>query len=227
MRYIERRRPRSSTPAVWRRFQVTQVHELRQRLRIVPPIVAGLLVVSSLTLAVRYPGSAVYVLAANGLAGLVLLIFRPLAGVASPRGLGLGAASAAREAHGLNDERGHAAGDSTLRSVAIELQRQVRGRDSVYRIGGEEFLVLLRDTTLEGGLQVAERIRLAIAELELPSSGGPNPTHLTISGGVAVADELATSWDVVVASADASMYRAKAAGRNRVFGPNGASLLVA
>ena len=87
----------------------------------------------------------------------------------------------------LNDERGHAAGDSTLRLVSMELQRQVRGRDSVYRIGGEEFLVLLRDTTLDGGLQVADRIRIAIADLGLPSSGGLHPSRLTISGGVAVA----------------------------------------
>jgi two-component system cell cycle response regulator len=121
----------------------------------------------------------------------------------------------------LNDERGHAAGDSTLRLVAVELQRQARGRDSVYRIGGEEFLVLLRDTTLEGGLQVADRIRTAIADLSLPSSGGANPTRLTISGGVAVADDGAPSWDAVVAAADAALYEAKAAGRDQVFGPAG------
>ena len=121
----------------------------------------------------------------------------------------------------LNDERGHGAGDSTLRLVAIELQRQVRGRDSVYRIGGEEFLVLLRDTTLEGGLQVADRIRVAIEELGLPGSGGVHPSRLTISGGVAVADAGAESWDAVVATADAALYAAKAAGRNRVFGPDG------
>lgn len=122
----------------------------------------------------------------------------------------------------VNDERGHAAGDSTLRRVAMELQRQVRGRDNVYRIGGEEFLVLLRDTTLEGGLEVADRIRVAIAELGLPGSGGSNPNRLTISGGVAVADERVASWDAVVATADAALYAAKEAGRNRVFGPDGA-----
>jgi diguanylate cyclase (GGDEF)-like protein len=121
----------------------------------------------------------------------------------------------------LNDERGHAAGDSTLRMVAIELQRQVRGRDSVYRVGGEEFLVLLRDTTLDGGLQVADRIRAAIADLGLPGGGGPHPTRLTISGGVAVADEHAASWEAVVAAADAALYEAKEAGRDRVFGPDG------
>lgn len=121
----------------------------------------------------------------------------------------------------LNDERGHAAGDSTLRAVALELERQVRGRDSVYRIGGEEFLVLLRDTTLEGGLQVADRIREAIAELELPASGGTRPDRLTVSGGVAVADARSGSWEAVVAAADAAMYQAKQGGRNRVFGPHG------
>lgn len=121
----------------------------------------------------------------------------------------------------LNDERGHGAGDSTLRLVAVELQRQVRGRDSVYRVGGEEFLVLLRDTTLEAGLHVADRIRISIEELGLPCSGGPNPTRLTISGGVAEADEAAATWDEVVATADAALYAAKQSGRNRVFGPGG------
>lgn len=121
----------------------------------------------------------------------------------------------------LNDERGHGAGDHALRLVAVELQRQVRGRDSVYRVGGEEFLVLLRDTTLEGGLQVADRIRLAIADLGLPSTAGAHPERLTISGGVAVADAESDTWDAVVAAADTALYAAKQAGRNRVVGPNG------
>ena len=121
----------------------------------------------------------------------------------------------------LNDERGHAAGDSTLHQVALELQRQIRGRDSVYRVGGEEFLVLLRDTSLEAGLDAAERIRAAIAELGIPGSAGDHPNRLTISAGVAVADEHSLSWNVVVAAADAALYVAKAAGRNRVFGPEG------
>jgi diguanylate cyclase (GGDEF)-like protein len=127
----------------------------------------------------------------------------------------------------LNDERGHAAGDSTLQSVAMELQRQVRGKDSVYRVGGEEFLVLLRDTTLESGLQVADRIRVAISDLGLPSSGGLTPAHLTVSSGVAVADEFAVSWDAVVAGADAALYAAKRAGRDCVIGPDGLAVQAA
>lgn len=127
----------------------------------------------------------------------------------------------------LNDERGHGAGDHALRMVAVELQRQVRGRDSVYRVGGEEFLVLLRDTTLEAGLQVADRIRVAIAELGVAASGGASPSRLTISGGVAVADTDSGSWDEVVAAADAALYAAKEAGRNRVSGPDGLAVQAA
>jgi diguanylate cyclase (GGDEF)-like protein len=119
----------------------------------------------------------------------------------------------------LNDARGHPAGDLTLQSVARELDRQVRGRDRVYRVGGEEFLVVLRDTTLEGAMLVADRIRVAISGLALPNRSGVKPTSLTVTGGVALADEQATSWDSVVALADAALYAAKEAGRNRVYGP--------
>jgi diguanylate cyclase (GGDEF)-like protein len=376
MRILERRRSRHISTAVWRRYRVSQAHELRQRLRIVPAIAAGLILVAGVTLALRYPDTALATLAVNGLAAVVLFTIRPLSHRLSPRGvlalsfLMPGATAAAmagtiaaepatyatvmtslalvamgaplllaweaatirrfevsygtavgavtlftgfgslsldqridlvtivasccflgalvgnllqdlrligfekelelrrlnRELHGyattdpltrlrnrrqldgdvaimwpsirrgatssvvmldldhfkrLNDERGHAAGDSALRLVAVELQRQVRGRDSVYRVGGEEFLVLLRDTSLEAGLQVADRIRASIADLGLPGSGGEHPTRLTISGGVAVADSSAASWDAVVAAADAALYAAKEGGRNQVFGPDG------
>ena len=66
---------------------------------------------------------------------------------------------------------------------------------------------------------VADRIRVAISDLALPSRTGAKPTLLTISGGVALADHHATSWDSVVALADTALYAAKEAGRNRVYGP--------
>jgi diguanylate cyclase (GGDEF)-like protein len=127
----------------------------------------------------------------------------------------------------LNDERGHAAGDAALRSVAMELKRQVWGKDSVYRVGGEEFLVLLPETTLDGALHVAERIRAAIYELGLSSTGAADPEPLTISAGISVAGTPLRSWDIVVAAADAALYAAKEGGRNRVFGPDGALPLAA
>jgi diguanylate cyclase (GGDEF)-like protein len=376
MHLLERRRPRPINPSAWRRFRVSQAHELRRRLKRVPAIAGVLIAVSGITLLLRYPDSIAGLAIVSALAALALFVFAPLARVLPPRGvlvlsflmpttaaayaIGLIAVEPAmfstamaslaitpigaplllaweaptnrrflivfggvvsllvfttglgwlsidqridlvslfamccavgvlvgnllqdlrmqsiekeielralnRQLHGyattdpltklrnrrqldgdvaliwpsiqrgghcavvmldldhfkrLNDDRGHGAGDSTLRLVAMELQRQVRGRDSVYRVGGEEFLVLLRDTTLVGGIQVADRIRVAISELGLPASGGLHPSRLSISGGVAVADAGSESWDSVVATADAALYAAKEAGRDRVFGPDG------
>lgn len=357
---------------------MSQAHECRRRLRVASPAAAALYLLAGLSLALRYPDSAAAVVAANGLAAVILFTFRPLAGVASTRGvaalaalmpivgslamaatigfepatfasamaaLGITAIGAPllldwdtstsrrwatcyafgvgllvlltgfgslsmdqrldvaslvaacslvgvlaanlvqglrlrsieqeqelrrlnRVLHGyattdpltqlrnrrqldgdvaiiwptirrggetcavlmldldhfkhLNDARGHAAGDTTLRSVAMELERQVRGRDSVYRVGGEEFLVLLRDTAFEDGVQVAERIRKAVANLGVPLGNGADPNRLTISCGLAVADDRAASWQAVAAAADAALYAAKEAGRDRVFGPGGA-----
>ena len=376
MHLLERRKPSPINPAAWRRFRVSQAHELRRRLKRVPAIAGALIAVSGITLLLRYPESGAGLALVSAIAALTLFSFAPLARVLPPVGvlvlsflmpttaaayaIGLIAVEPAmfstamaslaitpigaplllaweaptnrrflvlfgvvisvlvfatglgwlsldqridlvslfvmccavgvlvgnllqdlrmqsinaeielrglnRQLHGyattdpltklrnrrqldgdvaliwpsiqrgghcavvmfdldhfkrLNDERGHGAGDSTLRLVAIELQRQVRGRDSVYRVGGEEFLVLLRDTTLDGGLQVADRIRVAISDLGLPAGGGLHPGRLTISGGVAVAGAESASWDAVVASADAALYAAKEAGRDRVFGPAG------
>lgn len=114
----------------------------------------------------------------------------------------------------LNDELGHAAGDAAMRAVASELRSLVRGRDTVYRYGGEEFLVILPDTALEGGVDVAERIRLAIERLSIPAA--TTGALLTISGGVAVSEPPHLTWDAVLAASDAALYQAKAGGRNRV-----------
>lgn len=361
-----------------RRFQVSQAHELRRRLRRIPPISGVLILLSGVTIAVRYPEHILPVIAVSGTAALLLFAIGPLARIASPRGLfGLGwlmpaVAGAAMAgtmtvepatfatamaalaiipigvplllawdaqtnrrlavAYGLsvgllalitgfgaltlderlditflvgmccavgvlagnllqdlrlrtieqelelrrlnrvlhnyattdpltdlgnrrqldadvaavwpaitessapcavvmldldrfkrlNDELGHAAGDASLRLVAMELRRQVWGKDSVYRIGGEEFLVLLPETTLDGALHVAERIRAAIYDLAVPGTSGLDPLRLTISAGVAVTGKPLKSWDIVVAAADAALYAAKDAGRNLVLGPDGA-----
>ncbi len=383
VRLRDRRHPERTNPAVWRRYRLSHVRELRRRVRMASSASAGLFFVSGLVLVVRYPNSASANVVANTIPGIILLMLAWLAAGVSTRGVatlavlfpvvvslgmvgtifaepatvgaasaslgiiaisapvlldwdtrtsrrwataytvgiavlvlttGLGALTvnervdlvslvagcsvigvlAASLVHGLrlgsiaqehelrrlnrvlyeyattdpltelrnrrqldgdiaiiwptirlggescavlmfdldnfkrvNDERGHAAGDMTLRSVAVELERQVRGRDSVYRVGGEEFLVLLRDTTLEGGLEVAERIRHAIWNLALPGSGGAEPTRLTISCGVSVANDIAQSWQAVAAAADAALYKAKVHGRDRVFGPAGAFALQA
>ena len=113
----------------------------------------------------------------------------------------------------VNDTYGHPAGDALLKGVAAVMQTAMRPGDSVYRIGGEEFALLLRHTTFVDALDVAERVRSAIAEEEFDVNT-VDPLRATASIGVAVAaDSDATK---LTASADAALYVAKEAGRNRV-----------
>ena len=114
----------------------------------------------------------------------------------------------------VNDRFGHPAGDSVLREFARLLQESLRDVDLASRWGGEEFLLVLPGTDLEGGAQVAERIRLALAgRIVLSVDGTPIP--VTASFGVA-ASPPATTASELFAAADAALYEAKRAGKNRV-----------
>ena len=115
----------------------------------------------------------------------------------------------------LNDELGHAAGDEALRAVSAELHHVIRSRDSIYRYGGEEFLVVMPDSSLEVAAAAAERIRAGVAGLQIQAGTDPAKT-LTISGGVAFSLSAREHWEAVLAAADAALYQAKAAGRNQV-----------
>jgi diguanylate cyclase (GGDEF)-like protein len=112
----------------------------------------------------------------------------------------------------INDTRGHGVGDVVLRDVAYALRKQLRAFDLAYRLGGEEFLVLVPGSGLESTVELAERLRAGIAGEEL-SEG----VAITMSLGVA-ASERHESFDypAVFARADAALYRAKRGGRNRV-----------
>jgi diguanylate cyclase (GGDEF)-like protein len=116
----------------------------------------------------------------------------------------------------LNDELGHAAGDDALRLVSAELTRVLRERDRSYRYGGEEFLVIMPDASLDAAAAAAERIRTAISQLEIRAGARPNAGHLTISGGVAFSLNAREHWEEVLAAADSALYRAKAAGRDQI-----------
>ena len=115
----------------------------------------------------------------------------------------------------LNDELGHAAGDTALQRVSKELRRVIRGRDTIYRYGGEEFLVIMPDTTPGAATSAAERIREAIAALQIDANKVPGSSTLTISCGVALSIVDRDHWGVVIAAADSALYQAKASGRNR------------
>ncbi|MGE5477740.1 MAG: diguanylate cyclase [Bacteroidales bacterium] len=114
----------------------------------------------------------------------------------------------------INDSFGHAQGDKVLRAVAAVLRGTVRPYDVVYRYGGEEFLICLPGTNAETGAQVLERIRQAVAALELTDDKG-TPIPVTATFGVAEVDA-DTSVDDAIEHADKALYDGKRSGRNRV-----------
>jgi diguanylate cyclase (GGDEF)-like protein len=110
----------------------------------------------------------------------------------------------------INDGLGHTTGDEVLIGAAERIRDEVRAADALYRVGGEEFVVLLAATQIGAGFDVAERIRQAIERH--PIKGVP----VTISIGVAAASGIDFRYTEVFARADAALLAAKNAGRNRV-----------
>jgi diguanylate cyclase (GGDEF)-like protein len=114
----------------------------------------------------------------------------------------------------VNDTHGHAIGDDVLRTVARRIEETLRQEQIVGRIGGEEFVVLLPDTTPQQALVAVERVRKAVGETAIPVSGD-GEVWITVSGGIAPLPE-GTTVATAMQHADKAMYRAKALGRNRV-----------
>ncbi|HVH68996.1 MAG TPA: GGDEF domain-containing protein [Gemmatimonadales bacterium] len=114
----------------------------------------------------------------------------------------------------LNDTLGHAAGDAALRQVARILESAVREKDLVARIGGEEFAVWMPHSPIESGLEVAERIRATVESTTWRWNG--EAYALSISCGVAGYPDTVGELANLRSTADAALYRAKQAGRNRV-----------
>ena len=113
----------------------------------------------------------------------------------------------------LNDTHGHATGDVVLKAVATAIVTAVREDDVPARFGGEEFVVLLRNPDPGVAIEVGERIRAAVRDLDLREHGVQG---VSVSVGVAVADEPDRPIEDLIATADAALYRAKRAGRDRV-----------
>jgi diguanylate cyclase (GGDEF)-like protein len=113
----------------------------------------------------------------------------------------------------LNDDHGHATGDEVLRAVGGAIVAAVREDDVPARYGGEEFVVLLRNPSPEIALEVGERVRSSVAALDLLGLG---VAGVSVSVGVAVAHQTDQPIGDLVAQADAALYRAKRAGRDRV-----------
>ncbi len=110
----------------------------------------------------------------------------------------------------VNDRLGHAAGDTVLQEVAYAMRSSLRAGDSIYRIGGEEILVVLPGATRADAIDIAERLRLAIRDLQ------PVGITVTASIGVAVSRPGVTTDDLVN-HADEALYAAKANGRDNVY----------
>jgi diguanylate cyclase (GGDEF)-like protein len=125
----------------------------------------------------------------------------------------------------INDRFGHVAGDAVLERVARILVDATRSHDVVARLGGEEFGVLLPKATREEGVEVAERIRHAVAHMEPDGCG---PIAVTVSLGVATFPDDGTCRDSLFRLADAAVYAAKDMGRDRVVAwpaPDGPAVL--
>ena len=115
----------------------------------------------------------------------------------------------------VNDTYGHPAGDAVLRGVSALLLSQLRATDVAGRYGGEEIIVVLAQSELEGAKLVAERWRENVESARF-DSGDAQGLEARISIGLATYDPNMKTPDDLVAAADAALYRAKEAGRNRV-----------
>ena len=115
----------------------------------------------------------------------------------------------------LNDRHGHPTGDASLRKLAGLMTRNLRRIDTIARIGGEEFVVLLPRTNLEEAQGVAEKLRSMVARTEFPGGEGQPGGTLTVSVGAAVLRPEETGADLL-ARADTALYQAKDQGRNCV-----------
>jgi diguanylate cyclase (GGDEF)-like protein len=115
----------------------------------------------------------------------------------------------------LNDRHGHPTGDASLRKLAGLMTRNLRRIDTIARIGGEEFVVLLPQTNLTEAAQVADKLRSTVERTEFPGGEGQPDGMLTVSVGVAALRADETGADLLL-RADAALYEAKDRGRNCV-----------
>ncbi len=123
---------------------------------------------------------------------------------------------------GINNSYGHLAGDVVLRGIARVLQGEVRDYDLVSRFGGEEFVVLLPGTAHVDACAIAERIRTRAEHTPFGVPTSKAPLTATISIGVASFPEHGSTLDELIHHGDLALYRAKKAGRNRVFSADAA-----
>ncbi|MBI5634662.1 MAG: diguanylate cyclase [Nitrospirae bacterium] len=116
----------------------------------------------------------------------------------------------------INDTYGHKAGDEVLRAIADILRRSVRTSDVVGRYGGDEFLLVLPQTSLKGAQELAERIRVSVQDTKFEMSDGKS-VGTTMSIGVAFYDGTETDVDALISRIDTALYVSKRSGKNQVY----------
>lgn len=116
----------------------------------------------------------------------------------------------------VNDTYGHKTGDQVLIQLADIMRHTLRSIDIIGRYGGEEFVVLLPETDAEAAMEIAERLRINVAETPFVLEAGM-PLKVTVSIGVSSLDAGQTNIDILINAADAALYRAKNTGRNMVI----------
>jgi len=114
----------------------------------------------------------------------------------------------------VNDTYGHAVGDVVLRAMVAACKNCLRSSDYLGRIGGEEFVCVMPEAAADDAMTCAERIRKEVAATRTPTDAGP--LRVTVSIGVAVFDQAHDTWDALLCAADAALYQAKNAGRDRI-----------
>jgi diguanylate cyclase (GGDEF)-like protein/putative nucleotidyltransferase with HDIG domain len=126
----------------------------------------------------------------------------------------------------INNSYGHLAGDAVLKGIADVFRAQLRHYDVPARFGGEEFSILLPETPPEQAMEIAERIRRAVAQRTFDVETSSEPIRATVSIGVAGYPKDGTDANELIHQADLAVYRAKLQGRNRVLGASSEPLLV-
>jgi two-component system cell cycle response regulator len=116
----------------------------------------------------------------------------------------------------VNDTHGHDVGDEVLKEIAARMQLIVRGQDLASRLGGEEFLIVVTNATIENAELVAERIRNDIASESIKASTPSGSVNVTVSVGVAMCQSTSETPDKQLKRADEALYEAKRNGRDRV-----------
>lgn len=116
----------------------------------------------------------------------------------------------------VNDEHGHAVGDRVLQELASRLKQAIRNIDMVCRIGGEEFVIVLPNTSADVATKIADRMRRSVSGTPFNVGSSAGPLTVTVSIGVAAVESASDTMENIMKRADEALYSAKRAGRNRV-----------